>query len=1022
MSKLSVLPFFVAALAGLHAQQVNQNPSRIFGHRSSTLTSAAPNLVEGRELFNPTAVAVDSSASPPILYVADSGNNRVLIWRNASGFSKGDPADAVLGQRDLFNTTPQGPGTGLSTGLSFPSGLAVDSQGNVFVADAGNNRILRYQRPLAQTDEIKFPDMVIGQTNFSANTVLAPSATTLGLRRGSVPFHIGMTFDVNGNLWISDAGNNRVLRFPLASLRPGAQPAADAVLGQFAFNTANANDSRNPLNLVAMTQPTGLRFDPAGRLYVCDALGRIMVYPPNAATGVAATRVMGVNVVPSGTTSPPVTDTTLGLVRSGRVEPAEDVFFIGNIPFAVDTAANRIVRYDPFDSWPAVSPAVVSPPGRQFIGQRDALSFNPNGGSFEPNESTFNRPVAAAVTPSDVFIVDQSNHRVLAFAIQGGSINLANRLFGQSEFYQSAANYVEGKELYLWAGWIPGFGGQSSDGAGVAIDSRSNPPRLYISDTYNHRILGFRDARSVRPGDRADIVIGQRNLLRALVNDPTDRADQITAQGLFLPAGLAVDSFGNLYVADSGNGRVLRFPRPFEQPAGLQPTPDLVLGQSGPTSKITDATARTMARPYGLAFTTDGSLLASDLVHNRVLFFRRPAGGDFTTGQAAEKVIGQPDFSSTGRSNSPNALNTPHGIAVDPQDRLYVCDTANARIQIFDSVPSLPPDPSTVLALGGLSNPHGIAMNPSSGEFWVTNTTANRLRRYPAFQRIVFNPAPIADVPLVSGNAPIAVAQDSFGNLVVAESVNRVSFYFSGLRLSNAGNATSRFAPGAYTVVKPGEGASFGDTTLIFDQIPNPLPMPTTLGDLQVLVNSVPSPLHFVSPGQINFIIPQSAPISGVAEVTVQRASTGQVLGSGSMQMSAVAPGFFTSTGDGRGQIAAINFADGTINSPVNPVSAGGFISLFGTGLGLVPGAPPDGVPVSAATPSADALVVQLQGEILPAENVIYSGLAPTLVSVWQLTIKVPETVRPGPSVPLAATLNSIATGLGTQTTIAVKP
>jgi uncharacterized protein (TIGR03437 family) len=1021
MSKLLVLPIIAASFAGLHAQQVNQNPSRIFGHKSSTLTSMAPNLVEGRELFNPTAVAVDNSASPPILYVADSGNNRVLVWRNASGFVKGDPADAVLGQRDFTSTTPQGPGTGLTTGLNFPSGLAVDSQGNLYVADSGNNRILRYQRPLAQTDEIKFPDMVIGQPNFNSNTTPAASATTLALRRGGTPFHIGMVFDVNGNLWVSDTGNNRILRFPLAALRPGAQAAADAVLGQFSLTTSSANDGRSPLNLIAMTQPTGIRFDPAGRLYACDALGRILVYPPGATTGAAAVRVMGLFVAPSGATPPPVNESTLGLVRAGRVEAPEDIFFIGNTPFALDTAANRIVRYDPFESWPAVTPTVVSPPGRQFIGQRDALSFNPNGGSFEPSESSFNRPVSAAVTPTDVFIVDQSNHRVLGFAIQGGTISLANRLFGQSEFYQSAPNFVEGKELYLWAGWSPGVPGQSSDGAGVAIDSRSNPPRLYIADTYNHRILGFRDARSVRPGDRADIVIGQRNLLRALVNDPTDRADQITQQGLFLPAGLAVDSFGNLYVADSGNGRVLRFPRPFEQTAG-QINPDLVLGQSGPTTKITDASARNMARPYGLAFTSDGSLLASDLAHNRVLLFRRPAGGDFTTGQAAEKVIGQPDFFSTGRGNSPNRMNTPHSIAVDAQDRLYVCDTANGRIQIYDTVGSLPPDPSTVLALTGLSNPHGIAMNPTTGEFWVTNTTAGALRRYPAFQRIVFNPAPAANVPLASGNAPLALAQDSFGNLVVAESVNRVSFYFSGLLLSNAANNTSRFAPGAYTVVKPGENASFGDTTLIFDQIPNPIPMPTTLGDLQVLVNNVPSPLHFVSPQQINFIVPQATPASGVAEVTVLRPSSGQVLGSGSMQMSAVAPGFFTSTGDGRGQIAAINFADSTINSPVNPVSAGGFISLFGSGLGAVPGAPPDGVPVTAATPSADALVVQLQGEILPAENVIYSGLAPSLISVWQLTIKVPETVRPGPQVPLAATVNSIPTGTGTQTTIAVKP
>jgi len=46
-----------------------------------TITEVAPNLVEGRELLGPQAIAVDTSVTPPILYVADTFNSRVLAWK-----------------------------------------------------------------------------------------------------------------------------------------------------------------------------------------------------------------------------------------------------------------------------------------------------------------------------------------------------------------------------------------------------------------------------------------------------------------------------------------------------------------------------------------------------------------------------------------------------------------------------------------------------------------------------------------------------------------------------------------------------------------------------------------------------------------------------------------------------------------------------------------------------------------------------------------------------------------------------
>src|SRR5271167_4191725 len=133
LQSITVCAAVVAALDAQTAQSTvfNPAPSRIVGQallqQQGVLTATAPNLVEGREFNNPQSVAIDASVNPPILYVADFGNNRVLAWKNASAFTKGNYADLVIGQRDFISTAPQGPGAGLSTGLASPVALTVDA-------------------------------------------------------------------------------------------------------------------------------------------------------------------------------------------------------------------------------------------------------------------------------------------------------------------------------------------------------------------------------------------------------------------------------------------------------------------------------------------------------------------------------------------------------------------------------------------------------------------------------------------------------------------------------------------------------------------------------------------------------------------------------------------------------------------------------------------------------------------------------------------------------------------------------
>ena len=238
---------FVPSAGSLAQVTFNPLPTRVIGQDSVQVKTLSPNLVEGREFFAPGGVALDTSTNPPALYVSDTRNNRVLAFHNATSFTNGQTADLVLGQPDLATTLAAGPSSSgtATTGLTLPIGVAVDAHGNVYVVDAGNNRILRFPTPFAQSGT-PMADIAIGQPSFATNGANqgGVSASALAFTTTTAVLEAFITFDSAGNLWVSDAGNNRVLRFNANVL--GAQassgPAADIVLGQFNF----VNNTYNP--------------------------------------------------------------------------------------------------------------------------------------------------------------------------------------------------------------------------------------------------------------------------------------------------------------------------------------------------------------------------------------------------------------------------------------------------------------------------------------------------------------------------------------------------------------------------------------------------------------------------------------------------------------------------------------------------------------------------------------------------------------------------------------------------------
>jgi uncharacterized protein (TIGR03437 family) len=1086
------------------SQTLNSLPSRVLGHPNSeqiaNVVTVAPNLVEGRELFQPQGIALDNSVTPPILYVSDTRNNRVLAWKNATSFSNGQFADMVIGQNDLFSTLAQGPSSTLLTGFTAPSGLTV-YKGDLYVVDAGNNRILRFPKPFSQSQRPPVPDLVIGQPNLTGHSANYAQTLTTAVNgqgiytsTGSTVYRAGLAFDASGNLWFTDSGNARVLRFPAANIPApnvggtAGGVSADLVIGQPTLTTTN------PLALSALTSPTQIKnqfaslttlgFDPSGRLFVVDdygdgttSFGRVLVFAtPNSlpSGNGSADRVMG--VVPTGEL------TALGYTSSQAAtfefstfmyQPGGIFFLSDSSVGIVDTGFNRILIFPSFDKW-LPETTNYSPVASSVVGQGGSFtSVAPNNaqttsianGTPPASGGTLSSPVAAAFVSNSLFIADAGNNRVIVMPYSGGVFQKATEVLGQDQTDVNSPNLIEGREFW--------FASQTAD-AGIALDTTGATPHLYVSDPYNNRVLGYYDARKVTAGEKADLVIGQPDFKHALCNYNPNASNGIggdptapTQSSLCVPVGLAVDQAGNLYVADSQNGRVLRFPAPFAKyptVATLQPA-DLVLGQSGFTAQVRQAGNSTMDSPYGLAFSGTSGLLVSDSLLNRVLFFAFDANGTFAAltdnGKPATKVFGQPDFISQASGSGAGNFKTPLHVASDGEGLIYVADVGNNRLSIF-------PDPNSPFTLSGafaaytitgLSAARGVWVDPNTSAIWIADTSRSECIQYAPFASLYAGATPTLTVTAVSST--LALATDQSGALYVADASNRIAIYYPALQALNGANfLTDRALAPALVASLCASGSNCATGAAAFQySIPNGFvgcqtatnsqsPVPTVLGDCRVNVNGTPSPLFYVSPAQINFYVPSEAPTSGTVNIEVVQNSTGQVLAAGLAAMSSSSPGIFMQQFTGTTRQAAVLNEDNSINSATNPAQRGHLIQIFATGQGVIPGLPPDGVPVTSQITVPTSLTQVLIGGCLLNQGtgtpsgctnqpgdvgtsgsvssnwIPFTGLAPGLVGVWQINAQIPMQTVPNQAAYVKVIFNNTPSSdpvPGFQTVIYVK-
>jgi len=260
---------------------------------------------------HPGGVLIDKTVKPNRMYIADCNNNRILGFRSTS---PGDGADIVLGQPGFGSSGGNGdscaqlfPYRGQASAktlcLTLPTqisigetvvrvNMTVDEKGNVYVPDIFNNRVLKYNDPFG-TDTVA--DEVWGQADFGGDEPnrgkASAGANTLKLSADRA----GVALDPGGNLWVTDSGNNRVLRFPKNAETGVVSKDADLVLGQPDFSASS--ESGFTRTLAQMWYPIDVEFDSRGRLYVCDGIsnnsaGRILVFEPPFRSGMPAARKM----------------------------------------------------------------------------------------------------------------------------------------------------------------------------------------------------------------------------------------------------------------------------------------------------------------------------------------------------------------------------------------------------------------------------------------------------------------------------------------------------------------------------------------------------------------------------------------------------------------------------------------------------------------------------------------------------------------------------------------------------------
>ncbi len=474
---------------------------------------------------NPGGVAVDSSGN---LYVADAGNSTI---REITPVGTNWVVTTLAG---LAGSPGSADGTNSAAQFNQPYGLEVDSAGNVYVADTYNDTIRK---------------VTLVGTNWVVTT-LAGLAGSFGSNDGTgsaarFDYPIEVAVDSATNLYVGDWGNSTIRKVTPV----GANWVVTTLAGRATGSVGSADGTGSAARF---DYPAGVAVDSAGNVYVADDYNSTIRKVTSA--GVVTTLATGFHY-PWG-----VAVDTNGNVYVGdqlndairKVTPAGEVTTLAtgfNDPsgVAVDSAGNVYVADSYNDTVRKVTPAGV-------VTTLAGLAGNAGSADGTGSAARFDNPTGVAVdSAGNVYVADEGNSTIRKVTPVGASWEVTTLVgsastYGDADGTNSAARF---KDPYF-----------------VAVDTNGN---VYATDSANDTI------RKITPVGTNWVVTTLAGLAGTYGSaDGTGSAAQFDE-----PFGVAVDSAGNLYVADASNNTIRKGFPASSVPAPVLRPPSLSAGQFG---------------------------------------------------------------------------------------------------------------------------------------------------------------------------------------------------------------------------------------------------------------------------------------------------------------------------------------------------------------------------------------------------------------------------------------------------------
>ena len=535
------------------------------------------------------------------LFIADVENNRI---RKVNGITGIITTVAGTGEFDFSGDG----GLATAAALASPTGIVVDGSGNLLIADEGNERIRRVNGAtgiiitLAGGCDPFFEDCQLGDGGPAIAAAFSGPTT--------------VNVDGGGNLFIADTDNNRIRKVD------GVTGIITTVAGTGAFDFSGDG---GPATAAALASPIGIVVDGAGNLLIAD-VANDRVRKVGGATNLITTVV--------GTGERSLTGDGVAATAAALIVPwgvAADG--TGNL-FIADTLNNRIRKVDGVTGIittvagtgciPALQESCLLGDGRPAV--QGAL-VNPQG--VEVDEA------------GNLFIADRDNNRIRKVDGATGIITT-----------------VAGTDSLGFSGdGGPATTAELNEPFDVAVDGSGN---LFIADTFNLRIRKVDATTGI-----ITTVAGTGELGLSGDGGPA------IAAAFSGPTSVAVDEAGNLFIADESNHRI----RKVDGATGIITTVAGTGGQ-GYSGDGGPATSAMLFAPVGVAVDGMGSLFISDRGNGRV---RKVDGvtGIITTVAGT----GEAGLSGDGGPAGAAILFSPIGLTLDGAGNLFIADTGNSRIR-----------------------------------------------------------------------------------------------------------------------------------------------------------------------------------------------------------------------------------------------------------------------------------------------------------------------------------------------------